>query len=171
MRPSTDEGRSARDRLAEGFPFRDGGSLRPSPYIPRDGNSREIHNERLEQQSKLVDWDAASGLLEGDYYAYSAYLEPTGSGARLLEQNRSFHETLMQSTYFRAEDFHPTERETVTDDVNSRGLLGDGRTPAEYRLPREVWLKNLIAECFAVFSKISQILPNFANIFPSFRQI
>ena len=91
----------------------------------------------MEQRSKLVDWDAASSLLEGDYYAYSAYLEPTGSGARLLEQNRSFHETLMQSTYFRAEDFNPTERDTVTEVVNSRGLLGDGRTPAEYRLPRE----------------------------------
>ena len=137
MRPSTDDGRSARERLAEGFPFRDSGSLRPSPYIPRDGNLREIYNEQLEQRSKLVDWDAASSLLEGDYYAYGAYLEPTGSGARLLEQNRSFHETLMQSTYFRAEDFHPTERDTVTDDANSRGLLGDGRTPAEYRLPRE----------------------------------
>ena len=85
MRPGTDDGRSARDRLAEGFPFRDDGSLRPSPYIPRDGNSREVHDERLEQRSKLVDWDAASSLLEGDYYAYSAYLEPTGSGARLLE--------------------------------------------------------------------------------------
>ena len=136
MRPSTDGGRSARERLAEGFPFRDSGSLRPSPYIPRDGNLREVHDEQLEQRSKLVDWDAASSLLEGDYYAYSAYLEPTGSGARLLEQNRSFHETLMQSTYFRAEDFHPTERDTVTEVVNSsRGLL-DGRTPAEYRLPR-----------------------------------
>ena len=136
MRPSADVGRSARDRLAEGFPFRDDGSLRPSPYIPRDGNSREVHDEQLEQRSRLVDWDAASSLLEGDYYAYGAYLEPTGSGARLLEQNRSFHETLMQSTYFRAEDFHPTERDTTTEVVNSRGLLEDGRTPAEYRLPR-----------------------------------
>ena len=139
MRPGTDGGRSARERLAEGFPFRDNGSLRPSPYIPRDGSLREVHDEQLEQRSKLVDWDAASSLLEGDYYAYSAYLEPTGSGARSLEQNRSFHETLMQSTYFRAEDFHPTERETVTDDVNSRGLLGDGRTPAGYRLPRVIY--------------------------------
>ena len=140
MRPSADDGRSARERLAEGFSFRDDGSLRSSPCIPRDGNSREVHDERLEHRSKLVDWDAASSLLEGDYYAYSAYLEPTGSGARLLEQNRSFHETLMQSTYFRAEDFHPTERDTVTDDVNSRGLLGDSRTPAGYRLPRVFYI-------------------------------
>ena len=142
MRPSADDGRSARDRLAEGFPFRDDGSLRPSPYIPRDGNSREVHDEQLEQRSRLVDWDAASSLLEGDYYAYGAYLEPTGSGARLLEQNRSFHETLMESTFFRAEDFHPTERDTTTEVVNSRGLLEDGRTPAEYRLPR-VFRQNL----------------------------
>ena len=147
MRPSADSGRSARERLAEGFPFRDGGSLRPSPYIPRDGNLRETHDEQLEHRSKLVDWDAASSMLEGDYYAYSAYLEPTGSGARLLEQNRSFHETLMKSTYFRAEDFHPIEKETITEDVDSRGLLEDGRTPAGYRLPRAILkIKDLAAK-------------------------
>ena len=65
MRPSTDGGRSARERLAEGFPFRDSGSLRPSPYIPRDGNSRSVRNEQSEQQGVFIDWDAASGLHDG----------------------------------------------------------------------------------------------------------
>ena len=136
MRPSADVGQSAGERRAGGFIFPDSEDSRPSPNIPRDGNPRSVRNEQSEQQRILIDWDAASGLHDSDEFAYSAYLDLTSSGARSLEQNRGFHELLMKSTYFRADDLQARERDTVTEVVDSRWGLLEGRTPAEYRLPR-----------------------------------
>ena len=136
MRPSADDGQGARERRAGGFIFRDREDSRPSPNIPRDGNPRCVRNEQSEQRSILIDWDAASGLHDGEEFAYSAYLDLSSSGARSLEQNRGFYENLINSTYFRNEDLRPTEREIDTEFTDG-GVRVEGRTPAEDRLPRD----------------------------------
>ena len=117
--------------------FRDREDIRPSPSIPRDGNSRSVRYEQTEQQRLLIDWDAASGLFEGEDFAYSAYLNPMSSGAQSLDQNRGFYDDLINSTMFRTEDLRPNERETQPEHADSNGGPVEGRTPAEDRLPRE----------------------------------
>ena len=135
MRSSADDGPGVRERRAGGF-FRDREDIRPSPNIPRDGNSRSVRYEQTEQQRLLIDWDAASGLFEGEDFAYSAHLDPMSSGAQSLDQNRGFYDDLINSTMFRTEDLRPNERETQPEHADSNGVPVEGRTPAEDRLLR-----------------------------------
>ena len=137
MRPSAGVGQGARDSKAGGFSFRDREDFRPSPNTrPRDGNSRSVRDEQTERQRLLIDWDAASGLFDGEGFAYSAYLDPSSSGAHSLEQNQDFYEDLMNSTLFRNEDPRPTTRKTQPEHADSSGVPVEGRTPAEDRLLR-----------------------------------
>ena len=140
MRPSADGGQRARAIRAEDSSFRDDEDSRPSPDIPRDGNQRGVHDEQTEQQRLTIDWDAAAGSFSGEEIAYSAYLNPEESSEQYLVQSemRDIYENLTGSMNFRSRSPHPS-RSSEPEHVNLNGVSAEGRTSAEYRLPRETW--------------------------------
>ena len=86
----------------------------------------------------MIDWDAVAGSFSGEEIAYSAYLNPEGSSEHYLLQMHDPYENLTGSTNFRTRVPHPS-RSTCSEPehVISSGVPVEGRTPAEYRLPRE----------------------------------
>ena len=152
MRPRADVGQSAREGRVEGSSFRDSEDSRPSPNFPRGGDPRSARSEQTEQQRLTIDWDAAAGSFSGEEIAYSAYLNPEGSSEQYLVQMQDIHENLTGSMNFRSRSPHPS-RSSEPEHVNLNGVSAEGRTPAEYRLPRETW------------QHFWQILANFSAIF------